>query len=105
MARPPRHAATPTATVTYWAERAAFGAACREFDPRRLQAEFDRELERSLFSFLLKGRYWNLYQSKFGDLAKDPDRSFRELFGDKFTQVYEEQLESLKAGGNRRRQS
>ena len=55
-----------------------------------------------------KMRYWELYRSRFEDIAKDPERNFRDLFGEVFSKAYEEQLarlkgESLKSEGNARR--
>jgi type VI secretion system FHA domain protein len=80
--------------------RVAFEAMLAEFDPERLQEEFDRQLKKgALLSVPAKLRYWDLYQEKFRDMVKDPEVSFRELFGEEFAKAYEEQLRRLKAQG------
>ncbi len=80
--------------------RAAFEAMLAEFDPDRLQEEFDRQPKKgALISMPAKLRYWELYREKVHEMVKDADASFRELFGDEFARAYEEQLERLKARG------
>ena len=80
--------------------RVAFEAMVAEFDPARLQEEFDRQLKKgALLSVPAKMRYWDLYREKIRDMVKDAEASFRELFGDEFAKAYEEQLRRLKAQG------
>ena len=68
-----------------------------EFDPDRLQEEFDRQLNKgSLLSVPAKLRYWDLYRDRCRDMVKDPETSFRELFGEEFAKAYEDQLKRLK---------
>jgi type VI secretion system protein ImpI len=77
--------------------RVAYEAMLNEFEPGRLQEEFDAHVKGG--SFLGgsgKSKYWELYRSKFHDMVKDADTSFRKLFGDEFAKAYEEQLERLK---------
>ena len=77
--------------------RAAFEAMLAEFDPDRLQEEFDRQPRKgALISMPAKLRYWEMYREKVNGIVKDADTSFRELFGDEFARAYEEQLERLK---------
>jgi type VI secretion system protein ImpI len=77
--------------------RAAFEAMLAEFDPDRLQEEFDRQPRKgALISMPAKLRYWEMYREKVHGIVKDADTSFRELFGDEFARAYEEQLERLK---------
>ena len=75
--------------------RVAFEAMLAEFNPERLQEEFDRQGKGSLVPGKL--RYWDLYRMRFSDMVSDADASFRELFGQEFAKAYEEQLERLKA--------
>jgi type VI secretion system protein ImpI len=78
--------------------RAAFEAMLGEFDPDRLQEEFDRQPRKgALISMPAKMRYWEMYREKVHGIVKDADTSFRELFGDEFARAYEEQLERLKS--------
>jgi type VI secretion system FHA domain protein len=82
--------------------RVAFEAMLAEFDPERLQEEFDQQMKKgALISVPARLRYWDLYRDRFSGMVKDPDTTFRELFGDEFTKAYEEQLDRLKAQGRR----
>ncbi|HEY1305484.1 MAG TPA: type VI secretion system-associated FHA domain protein TagH [Vicinamibacterales bacterium] len=80
--------------------RVAFEAMLSEFNPERLQEEFDRLGKGSIMPGKL--RYWDLYRDKFNDMVSDAEASFRELFGEEFAKAYEEQLERLKAQGRAR---
>ena len=75
--------------------RVAFESMLAEFDPDRLQEEFDRQLGKGLVPAKL--RYWDLYRERRHDIVKDPEASFRQLFGEEFARAYEEQLRQLKA--------
>jgi type VI secretion system FHA domain protein len=78
--------------------RVAFEAMLEDFDPDRLQKEFDANAKGG--NFLgggAKAKYWDLYRARFRDMVKDADSSFRKLFGDDFAKAYEEQLSRLKA--------
>lgn len=79
--------------------RAAFEAMLGEFDPDRLQQEFDRQLKKGspLLAAPSKLRYWDLYREKVNEMVKDAEGNFRRLFGDEFAKEYEQQLERLKA--------
>lgn len=80
------------------AMRLAFETMLAQFDPDRLQEEFDRQLKKgSILGVPAKLRYWDLYREKYGGTAKDADASFRALFGNEFAKAYEEQIERLKA--------
>ena len=80
--------------------RVAFESMLAAFDPDHLQHEFDRQLKRgSLLGVTAKLRYWDLYCDLVRDMAKDPETSFRKLFGEEFARAYEEQLTRLKAEG------
>jgi type VI secretion system protein ImpI len=77
--------------------RMAFEAMLTQFDPARLEQEFDQTKRGSLISVPAKLRYWDQYGAKFHDMVKDADAAFRELFGDEFAAAYEEQLKRLKS--------
>lgn len=70
-----------------------------QFDPQRMQEEFDRQMKGSILGVPAKLRYWDLYRDKYGELIKDAEVGFRSLFGDAFARAYEEQLERLKRSG------
>src|SRR6202011_992917 len=57
--------------------RAAFESMLEEFDPDRLQQEFDRQLNKGLVPARL--RYWDLYRERRQEIVKDPEASFRQL--------------------------
>ncbi len=78
--------------------RAGFEALLMHFNPDRYEHEVDGG-KRAAFG--AKGRYWDKYRDNFEGLMKNPDDSFRRLFGDEFARAYEEQLGRLK--GSRRK--
>jgi len=78
--------------------RVAFDAMLAEFDPDRLQAEFDGERKpHPALAAIAKLRYWERYRQKFQGVSRDEEAAFRDLFGDEFAKAYEEQLKRLKA--------
>jgi type VI secretion system FHA domain protein len=78
--------------------RVAFETMLAEFDPERLQEEFDRHLKKSArIPMPAKLLYWDLYREKIHDMVTDAETCFRELFGNEFATAYEEQLKRLKA--------
>ena len=81
--------------------RAAFRAMLERFDPERLQDGFDRTNRSRKKGALdkLKGSpdYWDMYRAWVNGLTEDADGSFRSLFGEVFSEAYEEQLQQLKA--------
>jgi type VI secretion system FHA domain protein len=84
--------------------RVAYEAMLKEFDPDRLQKEFDPQAKGANFlSGGAKAKYWELYRNRFRDMVKDADSSFRHLFGDDFAKAYEEQLSRLKASNRAER--
>lgn len=79
------------------AMRIAYETMLAQFDPDRLQEEFDRRAKiGSIIGVPAKLRYWDLYRDRFGEMLKEGDASFRKLFGDDFAKAYEEQLERLR---------
>jgi len=84
--------------------RVAYEAMLQEFDPERLQREFDPQSKAA--GFLQggpKAKYWELYRNRYLDMIKDADSSFRRLFGDDFAKAYEEQLTRLRAANRAER--
>jgi predicted component of type VI protein secretion system len=85
--------------------RVAFDSMLAQFNPDRLQAEFDGALKKgALLSLPARLRYWDLYRERFHDMVRDQEATFRRLFGDQFAEAYEDQLKRLKAqsgAGNR----
>jgi type VI secretion system FHA domain protein len=75
--------------------RTAFESMLAEFEPDRLQEEFDRQLAKGLVPAKL--RYWDSYRERQQQAAKDPEATFRRLFGEEFARAYEDQLRTLKS--------
>jgi type VI secretion system FHA domain protein len=81
--------------------RATFRATLERFDPDRLQERFERtsgSRKKGAFD-RLKGSpdYWEMYRAWVHGLSEDADGSFRSLFGEVFSEAYEDQLQQLKA--------
>jgi type VI secretion system FHA domain protein len=84
--------------------RTAFNSMLQQFDPERLREEFERQSKSSgLLNLSGRARLWDQYAEYFRQLTKDPDESFRQLFGDQFAESYEQQLERLKTAGRHTR--
>jgi type VI secretion system FHA domain protein len=84
------------------AMRIAFEAALSEFDPDRMQENFDRQMKKgSILGVPAKLRYWDMYREKYSELIRESDETFRALFGDEFARAYEQQLERLRASVRR----
>jgi len=77
--------------------RVAFEALLAEFDPERLQAEFDKVAGKGLVPAKL--RYWELYKERAQALVRDPDASFKRLFAEAFARAYAQQLAAVKGWG------
>jgi type VI secretion system FHA domain protein len=78
--------------------RVAFESMLLEFDPHRLEEQFDRTLKKgALLSVPAKLRYWDAYRDKTELLLKDVDATFRRWFGEEFVKAYEDQIERLEA--------
>lgn len=73
--------------------RVAFEAMVAAFDADRLQQEFDRQGAKGMVPGKL--RYWDQYRERMRAIARDPDASFHQLFGEAFARAYEEQLRRL----------
>jgi type VI secretion system FHA domain protein len=85
-------------TAVMLAMRLAFEAMLAQFDPSRLQEEFDRHLKKgSILGVPAKLRYWDLYRERYCEKVKDADATFQQMFGDEFAKAYEEHLARLKA--------
>jgi type VI secretion system FHA domain protein len=80
--------------------REAFDSMLEHFDPERLEEEFERGTKRGgLLNLGAKSRFRDNYVEQFASMTKDPDESFRRLFGEYFAQAYEAQMDRLKASG------
>jgi type VI secretion system FHA domain protein len=83
--------------------RVAFETTLAEFNPDRLQEQFDHQAKGGLMP--AKMRYWELYRERSEKLVKDPESTFRRLFGEAFARAYEEQLAKLREERRARRKA
>jgi type VI secretion system FHA domain protein len=74
--------------------RVAFESLLAEFEPDRMQEEFDRQLNKGLVP--VKHRYWDLYREKVDKILKDRETTYRRLFGEAFVRAYEEQVRAFR---------
>jgi type VI secretion system FHA domain protein len=78
--------------------RVAFESMLAEFDPDKLQQEFDAQIGKLALPLVpAKMRYWELYRERRQEMGKDPEATFASLFGEEFRRAYEEQFRKLKA--------
>jgi type VI secretion system FHA domain protein len=78
--------------------RVAYNAMMEELKPERLQEDFDQQVRKgALLAVPAKLRYWDLYCHKIEEMLKDPDATFRTMFGEEFAKAYEHQLKQLKS--------
>ncbi len=78
------------------AMRTAFESMLAEFGPERLQSQFERRVKKkSLLGSGPEAEYWELYRERAEELSRDVEETYRKLFGDRFVEAYEEQLERL----------
>jgi type VI secretion system FHA domain protein len=82
--------------------RVAFEAMLNEFNPDRLQEQFDH-LPKGGSLLPAKMRYWELYRERSEKLVKDTETTFRRLFAESFAKAYEEQLARLREEQRRAR--
>jgi type VI secretion system FHA domain protein len=76
--------------------RAALESLLAELGPDRLEAEFASKVKKSLLGGPPEAQYWALYRDRVADLAKDPEATYRRVFGERFVRAYEEEFERLR---------
>ncbi len=82
--------------------RAAFDHMFARFNPEKLQERFDKGRSSSMLGAMNKARYWEEFNSWYGDLAEDRERGFQRLFGEEFAKAYEQQMQRIAPRGRRR---
>ena len=79
--------------------RAALGAVLHRFDPAQIESRlalptmFDKMLGASR-----KAKMWDRLVELYGEIAREADDDLQRLFGEKFSQAYEEQVARLRQG-------
>ncbi len=79
--------------------RGAYDQLMNNFNPERLEKRFSRQRGKSLFGG--SGKNWEAYQDYYEELNEDPEKTFRNLFGETFAEHYERSFNELK--GKRRK--
>jgi len=62
------------------------------FDPDELQEGFDRTISSTLFSFMNKSKYWDLYRDLYPIMTEKGGGRFPQMFGEEFVKAYERQV-------------
>ncbi|WP_444993972.1 type VI secretion system-associated FHA domain protein TagH [Aliikangiella sp. IMCC44359] len=75
--------------------RSAFKSIVNRFEPSVLETRFEKQNKRSFIALNEKARHWDAFNEYYSELFSDLDSSFQYLFGDEFSQAYEEQLQVL----------
>ena len=74
------------------AMNSAFIEFAERFDPDELQEGFDRVAGGSLFSFLKKSKYWDMYRDLYPIITEKGGGRFPQMFGEEFVRAYERQV-------------
>lgn len=76
--------------------RSSFEAAARNFDPDRLQAQFDNGTAgKTKRSFFGRARYWKQFRTYYRNLFFPTGRFDDRMFADEFARAYSEQVKAL----------
>jgi len=75
--------------------RSAFKSIVKRFEPQVLESRFEKQNKRGLIPRNEKAKNWEAFNAYYEELFSDIDGSFQYLFGDEFSEAYEEQLQSL----------
>ena len=81
--------------------RAALGAVLQRFDPAKIEARLagptvmDKML--SLGGNHRKAKLWDRLVELYGEIAREADDDLQRLYGEKFSEAYEEQVARLRA--------
>lgn len=69
--------------------RAALAGVLARFDPTKLEAQFmEGEGRGSLLSVSHKAKLWDRYEAFYGDISRDAETDFHNLFGEDFLRAY-----------------
>ncbi|HMN43938.1 MAG TPA: type VI secretion system-associated FHA domain protein TagH, partial [Povalibacter sp.] len=81
--------------------RTAFNSMLEQFDPEKIDAELEKPSKRGgLLNIGGKGgKFREQYVEQYESMTRDPDETFKRLFGEFFAQAYEEQMDRLKMTG------
>ena len=77
--------------------RAALTGVLERFDPERLEQRLtQKKMIDSLLPMGRKAKLWDLFSELYGDISKEAEDDFHELFGKAFLRAYEAQIDKLR---------
>jgi type VI secretion system protein len=77
--------------------RAALGAVLHRFDPAAIEARLDGlSVMDKMLSSSRKAKLWDRLVELYGEIAREADDDLQRLFGEKFSEAYEEQVARLR---------
>ena len=77
--------------------QAALNKVLSRFDPDMLVREFESREKAKGFTFSSKkAQYWDIYTSHYRQIISSVEDDFHEIFGDEFTNAYQNQVNKLK---------
>jgi FHA domain-containing protein len=77
--------------------RAALTGVLERFNPGRLEQRLtQKKLIDSILPMQRKAKLWDLFAELYGDISKEAEEDFHELFGKAFLRAYEEQIDKLR---------
>ena len=74
------------------AMNSAFIEFADRFEPEELQDDFDRTMGNSLFGFMNKAKYWQLYCELYPVMTEKGGGRFPQMFAEEFVKAYERQI-------------
>lgn len=75
--------------------RSAFKSIVERFEPKILESRFEKQNKKGLIPRNQNAKNWEAFNAYYEELFSDIDGSFQYLFGEEFSQAYEEQLQKL----------
>jgi FHA domain-containing protein len=76
--------------------RAALAGVLARFEPTRLEARLaDKSLLDSVLPANRKAKLWDQFQTLYGELSREAEDDFHNLFGREFLRAYEEQIDRI----------
>jgi FHA domain-containing protein/type VI secretion system protein len=77
--------------------RAALGAVLHRFDPAEIERRLDvPTVMDKMLSANRKAKMWDRLVALYGEIAREADDDLQRLFGEKFSEAYEQQVERLR---------
>ncbi|MDJ0711059.1 MAG: type VI secretion system-associated FHA domain protein TagH [Woeseiaceae bacterium] len=74
------------------AMNSAFIEFSERFDPDEMQEGFDRAIGGSIFKFMQKSKYWDMYRDLYPIITEKGGGRFPQMFGEEFVRAYERQV-------------